>query len=89
LDEQREQVLRQAARRRVQEQEAVEQDRAWRAQLPKGIPWHEMPDGVSYAEAAAAAEAEAHPRRTPTRAEWLFGETDTMVYHELPQDDAS
>jgi hypothetical protein len=89
LDEKREADLRQAALRRLAEQEAVEADRQWRAALPRGLPWHALPDGVSYAEAAAAAEAEAHPRRTPTRAEWLFGETDTMVYHELPQDDAS
>ena len=42
------------------------------------------------ADTAAAAEAEAHPSRTPSPGEWLFGETDTMVYHEVPaEDDAS
>jgi hypothetical protein len=66
-----------------QEQLAVEADRAFRAQLSPGIPWYQLPDGVSFAQAAAAAEAEAHPRRTPTRGEWLFGETDTMVFHSL------
>jgi hypothetical protein len=56
---------------------------------------HSLPAGVSYgqavaeAEAAEAAEAAAQPRRVPSRAEWLFGETDTMVYHELPHDEAA
>jgi hypothetical protein len=66
---------------------AVEADERFRAGLPKGLPWYELPDGVSFVEAAAAAEAAGHPRRTPTRGEWLFGETDTMVFHSLEGED--
>jgi hypothetical protein len=72
-----------------QEALAVEQDRAFRAALPKGLAWYELPDGVSFAQAAAAAEAEAHPRRTPSPGEWLFGETDTMVFHSLEGEEES
>jgi hypothetical protein len=84
-----EQKAREVAQRN--EREAIEADRAWRATLNKGLPWYALPDGVSYGQAVAeaeAAEAAEQPRRVPSRAEWLFGETDTMVYHELPHDEA-
>jgi hypothetical protein len=87
-ERQREQLRREKAAEA--EQQAVEADRAFRAALPKGLAWYELPDGVSFVEAAAAAEAAKHPRRTPSRGEWLFGETDTMVFHSLEgQDEAS
>jgi hypothetical protein len=73
------------------EQAAVQRDQEWRAALPAGIPWHRMPDSglLPVVAMTAAAKAE-QPRRTPSQTEWLFGETDTMVYHELPpEDDAS
>jgi hypothetical protein len=89
IAERREHELRKLAVLKAADAEAVEADRKFRASLPKGVPWYALPDGVSFVEAAAAAEAAEHPRRTPTRGEWLFGETDTMVYHELPQDEAS
>jgi hypothetical protein len=43
-----------------QEQAAVEADRVRRAALPKGLPWYELPDGVSAAQMWAAAEKDAH-----------------------------
>jgi hypothetical protein len=67
---------------------AIERDQAFRATLNKGIPWYALPAGVSYGQAAAAAEAAEQPQRVPSHGEWLFGETDTMVYHELPHDEA-
>jgi hypothetical protein len=71
------------------EQQAVEADRAWRAGLPVGVPWYALPDGVSYGQAVAEAEAARSPQRTPTPGEWMFGEADSLVYHELPQQDES
>jgi hypothetical protein len=68
-----------------QEQEAVEADRAWRAALPKGTPWWEF-DGVTPAEAWAAAELAAAPRRRSLLEESLDGE-ESMVYHSLPRDE--
>ena len=90
LDERREQELRRVALARLAEQEAVEKDRAWRASLPRGAAWYDVPDGVHPATAMLQAAKDAQPRRTPSQVEWMFGEADTMVYHELPaEDDAS
>jgi hypothetical protein len=92
LDVQRQDQIRKQDLAARLEQEAVEADRAWRATLNKGIPWYALPAGVSYGQAVAeaeAAEAAEQPRRVPSRAEWLFGETDTMVYHEFPAEDES
>jgi hypothetical protein len=69
---------------------AEEKDRAWRAALPKGAAWYDVPPGVHPATALLQQAKDAEPRRTPRQVEWLFGEADTMVYHELPaEDDAS
>jgi hypothetical protein len=88
LDAQRQDQIRKQDLAARLEQQAVEADRAWRATLNKGIPWYALPAGVSYGQAVAEAEAAEQPQRVPSRAEWLFGETDTMVYHELPHDEA-
>jgi hypothetical protein len=82
IAERRADELRRQALLRAAEQQAVEKDRAWRASLPKGLPWYAL-EGMSFGEAAAAAEAAAHPSRTPTPGEWMFGETDTMVFHSM------
>jgi hypothetical protein len=83
FDEHRENEQRKREMAARNEAAAVLRDQQFRAALPRGLPWYELPDGVSFAEAAAAAEAAEHPRRTPTRGEWLFDETDTMVFHSL------
>jgi hypothetical protein len=70
---------------------AEEKDRQFRAQLHPGIPWHRMPDpgGLLPVMQMTAAAKDAQPRRTPSQNEWLFGEVDdTMVYHELPQEES-
>jgi hypothetical protein len=90
LDERREQELKQAALRRLAEQQAVEADQAFRASLPRGAAWYDIPAGVHPATAMLQAAKDAEPRRTPSQVEWMFGEVDTMVYHELPAaEDAS
>jgi hypothetical protein len=72
------------------ERRAIEADRQWRAALPKGAAWYDVPPGVHPATALLQQANDAEPRRTPSQVEWLFGETDTMVYHEVPaEDDAS
>jgi hypothetical protein len=69
------------------EQAAVERDRQWRAALPKGAAWYDVPPGVHPATALLQQAKDAEPRRTPSQVQWLFGEADTMVYHELPAED--
>jgi hypothetical protein len=66
-----------------QEQKAIADDRAFRARLPKGLPWYEFPDGVSPAEAWQAAELAAQPKRTSLLEEALSN-SDTLTYHPLP-----
>jgi hypothetical protein len=86
LDQQRQNEIRQQDHAARVEAEAIEKDREFRAALSPGIPWWRL-DGVSYAQAAA--EAARHPGRTPSPGEWLFGEAETMVYTELPRDEAT
>ena len=69
------------------ERQVVEADRQFRAGLPRGAAWWEIPDGVHPATAMLQQAKDAEPRRTPSQVEWLFGEADTMVYHEFPAED--
>jgi hypothetical protein len=46
FDEHRENEARRAERRAAAEKAAVEADREWRSQLPHGVPWYQIPDGV-------------------------------------------
>jgi hypothetical protein len=92
FDEHRADEVRKAEMRAECEKRAVEADREWRAQMPRGVPWYEIPDGVLPVVALTAADRAAQPRRTPSQAEWLFGEVDdTMVFHSLQgaEDEAS
>jgi hypothetical protein len=83
LDERRADELRRRAVARQQERQQEEADRQRRAQLPRGVPWHEVPDGVLPATAMLAAAKAEQPRRSPSRTEWLFGEADEMVFQSL------
>jgi hypothetical protein len=74
LDAQREHELRNAARAKMREQEAIECDQQWRASLPKGTAWYDIPAGMSPAEYMTAMERENRPRTRPSDAEWLFAE---------------
>lgn len=75
-----------AARRREvlerQEQQAIEADRQWREQLSGGIPWWELPLGVSAAEVWAQAEKDAHPRRSSLLEDALEGGS-SLTFHPL------
>jgi hypothetical protein len=73
----------------VNERQAIEADRQWRAALPRGAAWWEVPDGVHPATAMLQQAKDAQPRRTPSQVEWMFGETDTMVFHSLQGEDES
>jgi hypothetical protein len=64
---------------------AIQKDREWRAQLPKGIPWHSLPDAgllpVVQMTAAAAAE---RPKRTSVLQDALAG-GETVMHILEPQ----
>jgi hypothetical protein len=71
-----------AARR---EQQSIEQDQRFRAQLSGGVPWYEVPPGVAPAAAMLQAAHDAQPKRLTPLQEQLAGET--MVYHSWPSSD--
>jgi hypothetical protein len=85
FDERRENEVRQrevAARR---EQTAIAADRQWRAQLPRGLHWTELPDGVPRVVAMTAADRAAQPKRLSPLQDALSGES--MTFHRLPSTD--
>jgi hypothetical protein len=89
LDEKREQELRQAALRRLAEQEAVEADERRRATIWKGVPASALPPGVLPVEVMAQAIRDERPKRTSVLEESLSG--GGMVFHSLhrPAEDES
>jgi hypothetical protein len=81
LDEKREADLRQAALRRLAEQEAVEADERRRAQIWQGVPAAALPPDASPASVMLQAAKEARPKRTSVLEESLSG--GGMVFHPL------
>jgi hypothetical protein len=69
-----------------QEREAVEADRLRRAALPKGLPWYELPPGLTAAELWAAAEKDARPRRESPLQHALSNEGG-IVFHPIQGDE--
>ncbi len=66
------------------ERQAIEQDRQWRANLPSGMPWYEIPDGVLPVVAMTQAAHDARPRRATPLEEAFSGEG--MTFHSLGPD---
>jgi hypothetical protein len=87
LDEQHENEARVREVARRQEQQAIEADQRFRAALPVGVSWYEIPDGVLPVVAMTQAARDAQPKRTTPLEEALSGES--MIFHPLPQVDES
>jgi hypothetical protein len=88
FDERRENECRAREVARRQEQQAVEADKAWRSQLPVGLPWYEIPDGVPPVVAMTAAARDESPRKR-SMVEDLLDRRDTMVFHPITDEEAS
>jgi hypothetical protein len=86
LDEQREAEAhaREVAAR--QERQAVERDRAFRAALPTGLHWTEIPVGATAGEVWAAADRAARLKRRTPLEDALAG--DGMVYRPLRDEES-
>jgi hypothetical protein len=84
LTERRENEARAREVAAQQERQAIERDRQFRAQLGVGIPWYEIPAGVTAAEMWAAAEKDAQPKRRSVLEEALAGEG--MTFHPIGPD---
>jgi hypothetical protein len=87
LDRQRQDEIRKQDLAERLERAAIEADELRRAQIWKGVPADAMPPGAAPAAVMLQTAKDSLPRRTPTETEWLFGEIDTMVYHEFPADE--
>jgi hypothetical protein len=81
LDEKRADELRRREWAARQEQAAVERDRAFRAALPKGTHWTDIPVGVSAPEMWAQAEKDAQPKRRGVLQEALS--QSSMTFHSF------
>ena len=82
FDEHRASEVRKAELRAAAEKRAVEADRQLRAQMPAGV---RVPDGMTYAEAAMAAELDAldyRPRRRSLM-EDLLSNDGVITYHPI------
>ena len=88
FDERRELEARAAEQRARLEQQAIEQDRQFRAQLNRGVPWYETP-GLTPVQALLQPEYANRPRSVHQTLldDALAGGGSTMVYHELPRGD--
>jgi hypothetical protein len=71
--EKREHEVRQAALRRLAEQQAVEDDQRRRAQIWKGVPADAMPPGASPASVMLQATKDSRPKRTSVLQDALDG----------------
>ena len=85
LDEKHAEDVRKAKLRAVQEREAVEADRAWRAQLGQGVSAAALAAGMSYAEAVHAAELASQPYRprTSVAEDLLDNGGSGLTFHSL------
>jgi hypothetical protein len=81
FDERRENEVRARELAERQEREAVARDQEWRARLPRGVPWYEVPDGVLPVVAMTAADRAAQPKRATVLQEALSGES--MTFHRF------
>jgi hypothetical protein len=71
--------------REEQERQAIAADQAFRARLPKGLPWYEFPDGVTPAQAWAQAEKDAQPKRESVL-QHALANTGELEYHPIQSD---
>jgi hypothetical protein len=82
LDEHREQEVRAAALARLAEQQAIERDQAFRAQLWQGAPADAIPPGVAPAAAMLQAHRDSQPRRQSVLQEALQ-HSEGLTYHSF------
>jgi hypothetical protein len=84
LDSQRQDQIRRQDQAARLEAEAVEADRQRRAALPKGLPWYDVPSGLSPAMAMVATDPDRdkRPKRTSVLEDSLSGAGTVM--HILP-----
>jgi ParB-like chromosome segregation protein Spo0J len=78
----RENEARKARVREEAEARAIAADQQFRAQLNTGIPWYEIPAGVTAAEMWAQQEKDSRPKRRTVLEDALAGD-GSLIYHPL------
>jgi hypothetical protein len=68
-----------------QELQAIEADRRWRSQLPRGLSWLDIPDGVLPAVTMTAFDRAAQPKRRSVLEDSLS--RSGTVFHPFPAPD--
>jgi hypothetical protein len=83
FDERREAEARKREAAAAAEREAIEADQQFRSTLWGGLPWYELPGGVSPAQALGAADRPAGPRRRPPVMDFLDNPDGGTVFHPI------
>lgn len=73
---------RRRAVREEQERQAIAADQAFRAALPKGLPWYEIPMGATAGEMWQAAELATQPKRESVL-QHALSNSGEVEYHSL------
>jgi hypothetical protein len=89
FDEQRAHECRQREAAVRTEQAAIAADKAWRSQLPVGLPWYDVPAGLLPVVAMTATAREEAPRKRSMVEDLLDRSGDTMVFHPITDEEAS
>jgi hypothetical protein len=87
FDERRESEARKAQMREAAERKAIERDQQFRSTLWGGLPWYELPGGLSPAQALGAADRPAGPRRRPPVMDFLDNPDGGTVFHPITPDE--
>jgi hypothetical protein len=87
FDERREAEARKREAAAAAEAAAIKADQQYRSTLWGGLPWYELPGGLSPAQALGAADRPAGPRRRPPVMDFLDNPDGGTVFHPITPDE--
>jgi hypothetical protein len=87
FDERREAEARKGEAAAAAEAAAIKADQQYRSTLWGGLPWYELPGGLSPAQALGAADRPAGPRRRPQVMDFLDNPDGGTVFHPITPDE--
>jgi hypothetical protein len=87
FDERREAEARKGEAAAAAEAAAIKADQQYRSTLWGGLPWYELPGGLSPAQALGAADRPAGPRRRPPVMDFLDNPDGGTVFHPITPDE--
>jgi hypothetical protein len=87
FDERREAEARKGEAAAAAEVAAIKADQQYRSTLWGGLPWYELPGGLSPAQALGAADRPSGPRRRPPVMDFLDNPDGGTVFHPITPDE--